>query len=100
MLYIIYQVDRADGGPIRAANRDAHFKYLDEHEEILVLGGAMLAEDGVKRLGSVLIINVKNLEEAEYFSRNEPFRKAGYDRVAQPRDDGVGATPSSAVESG
>jgi uncharacterized protein YciI len=82
VLYIIYQTDRPDGAPIRAANRDAHFAYLDEHEEILVLGGAMLAEDGATRLGSVLIINVKSLEEAERFSANEPFRKAGlFDRV-------------------
>src|SRR4051794_31039813 len=82
MLYIIYQVDRPDGAAIRAANRDAHFKYLNEHEDILVLGGAMLAEDGVQRLGSVLIINVKGGEEAERFSTNEPFRKAGlFERV-------------------
>jgi uncharacterized protein YciI len=82
VLYIIYQTDRPDGAPIRAANRDAHFAYLDEHEEILVLGGAMLAEDGATRLGSVLIINVKSLEEVERFSANEPFRKAGlFDRV-------------------
>ncbi len=82
MLYIIYQVDKPDGGPIRAANRDAHFAYLDEHEDILVLGGAMLADDGVARTGSVLIINVPNREAAESFSANEPFRKAGlFERV-------------------
>jgi uncharacterized protein len=83
MLYIIYQVDRPDGAPIRAANRAAHFKYLDEHADILVLGGALLAEDKAStRLGSVLIINVRSKEEAERFSANEPFRKAGlFERV-------------------
>ena len=82
MLYIIYQVDRRDGAAIRAANRDAHFKYLDEHEDILVLGGAMLGEDGATRVGSVLIINVKSREDAERFSANEPFREAGlFERV-------------------
>jgi hypothetical protein len=52
-------------------------RYLDEHQDILVLGGAMLADDGTTRLGSVLIINVPNRQEAERFSANEPFRQAG-----------------------
>ena len=77
MLYIIYQEDRDDGAEIRAANKDKHFAYLDKHEDILVLGGALLADDGVKRLGSCLILNVPSREQAEEFSRNEPFRKAG-----------------------
>ena len=58
MLYIIYQTDRPGGEDIRAATRDDHFAYLDAHEDILVLGGAMLAEDGKTRTGSVLIVNV------------------------------------------
>jgi len=77
VLYIIYQLDRPDGGEIRAANREAHFAYLAEHEDILVLGGALLADDGIGREGSCLIVNVKGREEAERFSINEPFRKAG-----------------------
>lgn len=77
MLYIIYQQDRADGAAIRAATRDEHFAYLDKHEDILVLGGALLAEDNTTRTGSVLIVNVKDRAAAEAFSNNEPFRKAG-----------------------
>lgn len=78
MLYIIYQEDRDDGAAaIRAAVKPDHLAYLDKHEDILVLGGALLAEDGVKRTGSVLILNVGSLAEAEAFSLNEPFRKAG-----------------------
>ncbi len=82
MLYIVYQIDGPDSPEIRAATRDAHFKYLDDHEDILVLGGAMLADDGKTRTGSVLIINVENLAAAEAFSENEPFRRAGlFERV-------------------
>ena len=53
VLYIIYQEDRDDGADIRAANKDAHFAYLDRHQDILVLGGALLADDGIKRLGKL-----------------------------------------------
>jgi uncharacterized protein YciI len=77
MLYIIYQVDKSHSEGIRAAHRAEHFQYLDDHKDILVLGGAMLAEDGQTRTGSVLIINVPNRQAAERFSENEPFRKAG-----------------------
>ena len=78
VLYIIYQEDREEGAAgIRAANREKHLAYLDQHADILVLGGALLADDGVGRTGSCLIINVASREEAEEFSRHEPFRKAG-----------------------
>ncbi|AXK82890.1 YciI family protein [Pseudolabrys taiwanensis] len=78
MLYIIYQEDRPDGAAIRAATRDEHFAYLDKHEDILVLGGALLGDDDKNtRIGSVLIVNVPNRAAAEAFSENEPFRKAG-----------------------
>ena len=74
MLYIIYQEDRDD---VRAANKEQHFAYLERHRNILVLGGALLADDGIARLGSCLILNVASRAQAEEFSRNEPFRKAG-----------------------
>lgn len=78
MLYIIYQEDRPDGAAIRAAAREAHFAYLKQHEDILVLGGALLAgDDDATRTGSVLILNVPDHAAAERFSENEPFRKAG-----------------------
>lgn len=83
MLYIIYQEDRPDGAALRVANREAHFAYLEKHRDILVLGGALLAEDGVTRTGSVLVINAPDLAAAEAFSRDEPFRKAGLFRTVK-----------------
>jgi len=44
MLYIIYQEDRPDGAAIRAATRAEHLAYLERHADILVLGGATLAD--------------------------------------------------------
>ena len=77
MLYLIYGVDGPDAARIRAATRDAHFAYLEKHRDILVLGGATLADDGIARTGSVLIINAASSAEADAFARDEPFRKAG-----------------------
>jgi uncharacterized protein YciI len=77
MLYIIYQEDGPDSKAIRAAKKEEHLAYLDRHMDKLVLGGALLAEDGVGRTGSVLILNVPSLADAEAFSNSEPFRCAG-----------------------
>ncbi|MGH7089236.1 MAG: YciI family protein [Stellaceae bacterium] len=77
MLYIIYQEDREGGQSVRAAEREHHLAYLERHKDILVLGGALLDEDGKTRTGSCLIVNAPDLAAAEAFSRDEPFRKAG-----------------------
>ena len=77
MLYIIYQEDGPNSAVLREQHKPAHFEYLDAHADSLVLGGAMLADDDVTRIGSVLIINVASREEAERFSANEPLRRAG-----------------------
>jgi uncharacterized protein YciI len=77
VLYIIYQEDRDDGAAIRAATKAAHFAYLEQHMDVIVLGGALIEDDAVKRIGSCLIINVADREAAEKFSCDEPFRRAG-----------------------
>jgi uncharacterized protein YciI len=77
MLYLIYCEDRPDGAAIRQAARAAHFAYLERHRDIVLLGGALLGDDGSSRIGSSFLINVPSRAVAEDFSRNEPFTKAG-----------------------
>ena len=77
MLYVIYMEDGPRSAEIRSVTRDIHLAYLEEHRDILVLGGALLAEDGKTRIGSMLVLNVPNRKAAETFSENEPFRRAG-----------------------
>ncbi len=77
MLYLIYQEDGDKATAIRAAKKEEHLAYLEKHKDKLVLGGAALAEDGVARTGSILLLNVGSLAEAEAFSQSEPFRAAG-----------------------
>ncbi len=77
MLYIIYQEDTEGSAAIRAQHKAAHFAYLEAHRDILVLGGALLADVGDARIGSVLILNVPNRAAAEAFSAKEPLRCAG-----------------------
>ena len=78
MLYALYlEDDMAVSKQIRSERLDAHLAYLDQHREIILLGGALLDEDGATRVGSLLVLNVKNRAQAEEFAENEPFRRAG-----------------------
>lgn len=77
MLYICYGVDGPEGPARRNVVRDEHFDYLKKHEDILVLGGATLADEDATRTGSLLIINVPDRAAADAFADGEPFRKTG-----------------------
>ena len=77
MLYMIYGVDGPDADQIRDEHRDSHFAYLAENEDILVLGGATLADESDARTGSLLVIHVASRADADNFAAGEPFNKAG-----------------------
>lgn len=77
MLYMIYGVDGPDADRIRGENREDHFAYLAAHEDILILGGATLADESDARTGSLLVINVPSRAEADAFAAGEPFNRAG-----------------------
>jgi uncharacterized protein YciI len=78
VLYILYlEDDMAVSKRIRSDHLAAHLAYLEQHRDLILLGGAMLDEDGATRVGSALILNVRDRQQAETFSENEPFRKAG-----------------------
>jgi uncharacterized protein YciI len=102
MLYVLHcRDDMRVSARIRAEHLEAHLAYIDRHQDLIVLGGAMLAEDGRTRTGSTLILNVPDRAAAEAFSLAEPFRCAGLyasveiDRMrrAQWRPDRAPATP-------
>ena len=77
MLFMMYGIDGPDGARIRAEERETHFDYLKQNEDIMVLGGATLADADDGRTGSVLIINVPDRAAADAFADNEPFNVAG-----------------------
>lgn len=78
MLYIVYcRDDASSSATIRSHLITEHIKYLERNKDIILLGGAMLAEDGQTRLGSALILSVPSWDHAVMFSKNEPFRNAG-----------------------
>jgi len=77
MLYMLYGIDGPNGAARRDIAREEHFKYLERHRDIMVLGGATLADEDDTRTGSLLIINVPNRAAADAFAEGEPLRRAG-----------------------
>ncbi len=77
MLYVVHCVDRPGAGAVRQEARPAHIEYLKGQNDIIVLAGATLTDDGETMTGSHFILNVPDRAAAEAFSANDPFAKSG-----------------------
>jgi len=77
MNFILYCVDKADSGHIRAENRPAHLDYLKANLDRIMLAGPMTSEDGEKPIGSVIIIEADDRAGAEAFAAGDPYAQAG-----------------------
>jgi len=76
MQFVIHCHDKPDAA--RSAElRAAHLDYLDRHRNNIVARGPLLDDDGVKTIGSVLILDVADKAQAEAFWSGEPFNRAG-----------------------
>ncbi len=77
MPFIVIAMDKPDSSSIRTDNRPDHLKYLSNHLDKLLAGGAMLSDDGQSAFGSVIILDTEDRAEAEAFAAGDPFAKAG-----------------------
>ena len=74
---LFHGIDKPEGPEIRAANRDAHEAYLDEHGTSIMCSGPMLADDGAAPLGSVILMDIPDMTAGRALLEKEPFFKAG-----------------------
>ncbi len=77
MFFVIYCRDKPNAQSVRAENRPAHLKYVDDSGEMVKLGGPMLCEDGANLVGSMLIIEAATLGAAQDWAAADPYAKAG-----------------------
>ena len=77
MQFVIHCHDKPEGGTRRERLRDAHLDYLNAHREIIVAHGPLLDDDGVKTIGSVMIVDVADKAQALALWADEPFNRAG-----------------------
>ncbi|WP_299618087.1 YciI family protein [Pelagibius sp.] len=77
MTFVLYCVDKAGHGHVRAENRPAHLEYLKSNLERLLIAGPMTSDDGESVTGSVIIIDADDRAAAEAFAAGDPYAKAG-----------------------
>lgn len=76
MLYVIHAIDKPGHSEVRLANRDAHVEYVTSQSIKLVLAGPLLAEDHKTSMGTLLIIDARDMMEARAFADNDPYNRA------------------------
>ncbi|MEQ8357554.1 MAG: YciI family protein [Kiloniellaceae bacterium] len=77
MNFVLFCVDKADHGHVRAENRPAHLDYLKSNLQRIVIAGPMTTEDGQAPIGSVIIVEAADRAAAEAFAAGDPYAKAG-----------------------
>lgn len=77
MLFAFYCLDKKDHSHVRAENREAHVAYLKSFGEKIVTAGPLLSDDGEGMVGSLLILDLADRDEAQSFADNDPYAKAG-----------------------
>jgi hypothetical protein len=77
MHFAIICLDKPDHGQVRADNRPAHLDHLKANAERMLAVGPLLSDDGERPVGSLLIMEFEDLDQARAFADNDPYNKAG-----------------------
>ena len=80
-IFALHCLDKANSLDLRMANREAHLAYVGGFRDQLKLAGPLLDAEG-NMAGSLIIVDMADIEAAREFSANDPYRKAGlFERV-------------------
>ena len=78
MFYSIYCLDGENTASLRDQNRIKHREYLDQWKDKIFFSGPLLDDDDENiQLGSLFILKVRDMAEAESYIFNEIYYKAG-----------------------
>jgi len=75
MLVSLIAKDKQGALEVRKANRDAHVAYL-KASDCVVQAGPFL-DDAGDMMGSLIILDVGAMSDAEDWAQNDPYAKAG-----------------------
>ncbi|WP_296764414.1 YciI family protein [Sediminimonas sp.] len=75
MLYALIARDKAGALDVRKANREAHLAYIDE-TGVVAQAGPLLDDDG-GMIGSLVILDVADMDAAQAWAAQDPYARAG-----------------------
>jgi uncharacterized protein YciI len=97
MLFVVHALDKKDILPTRAKHYRAHRIHLDKSEDYavdVVTAGTLLADDGETPIGSVFVIDAKDRDAVDAFTRSDPYHQNGvWERVETHRYNKKRGTP-------
>lgn len=76
MHFILYCKDKPGSLDLRLANRQAHLDYV-KNSTCVRIGGPILGDDYESMAGSVLVLELDTLAQAQAWSDGDPYTKAG-----------------------
>jgi uncharacterized protein YciI len=69
--------DQPGSRALRAEFREAHEAYLAAHASMVMARGPLVTDDGAGTIGSVLLLDVPDMDTARAFLEKEPFYSHG-----------------------
>ena len=75
MLFMVFHEDKDDALALRLATRSAHLAYVKDFK--ILFGGPTLENDLESMNGSLIIVDLPDLQAADAFVANDPYTRAG-----------------------
>jgi uncharacterized protein YciI len=75
MRFAIITTDKPGALQTRKDNRDAHLAYIAETGVVEMAGPFLNADD--QMCGSLIVLDVPDLDSAQAWAKNDPYAKAG-----------------------
>jgi uncharacterized protein len=72
MEFVLYCLDRDDGGRARQAARTAHLSYIADKQHLFRFGGPLLGDDGLPR-GSLIVLSLPDRAALEAYMSADPY---------------------------
>lgn len=76
MLFSVICLDNERSLEKRLSNRQAHLEYVRD-TGVVRYAGPFLSDEDETMMGSLIVIEAENKEEALNWSKNDPYNKAG-----------------------
>lgn len=77
MLYYVHRLDKPNHVDLRLKTRPVHLEYLKSQAARLFAAGPVLSDDGKAPIGSLLIVEAKDMDDLKTFLAGDPYDKVG-----------------------
>ena len=77
MLFVVIFTDKIGHAEVRASNLEAHIEWLEEHRDVIPIGGSLRRELGETPKGGLWIAEAESKLQLEELLKTDPFFIAG-----------------------